>query len=196
MLPTEEQKSVPKKHEENISTIEKETVTDTLNKKPQKETIPTKRTNVDKKSKEVTKTVKKIVEKKETSIIEKIKTTVKKTFAPKKEVIHIQKSIEATPIQKVVANTPKVPKEDIKKIERDAVTYLITALKEHEDALGERDDAQSRLYALIKKVLKDREKAISNMEEVISLSAKMQASRIEKRNKTSHTNIKNNTEGK
>lgn len=130
--------------------------------------------------------------KEETSFVEKIKAKVVETFTPSPEVIKEEKVIA---VEKVVSHTPEVSKEEMKKVETEAVDYLLTVLKEHKDALGERDAAESRLHALIEQVLEDRKKAISSMEEVATSSANAQAKRIEKRDQTSQTIIQNNTKG-
>ncbi|MBA1420841.1 MAG: hypothetical protein FAF03_08315 [Epsilonproteobacteria bacterium] len=204
---TEEQEPVVIIHEESIRTIEKEKVTTVVKETPQKEKNTAEKTAVHKKPEEKVQTMHKSTEKqhvvvtpttttkddkKETSFIEKMKTTITETFASKKEVPHTEKIVL---VEKVVSHTPEVSKKEMQKVENDAVDYLLTVLKEHKDALGERDEAESRLHALIEKVLEDRKKAIASMEEVAATSATAQATRIEKRDKTSQTIIQNNTKG-
>ncbi len=133
---------------------------------------------------------------------EEIATVVRKT-PQKKTVVHknyeekvqtTQKSTEKQHI--VISHTPEISKKEIQNVENDAVDYLLTVLKEHKDVLSERDKAESRLHALIEKVLEDRKKAILSMEEIATSSATTQARRIEKRDQTSQIIIQNHTKGK
>ena len=204
---TEEQEPVVIIHEESIRTIEKEEVATVVKETPQKEINAAKKTTAHKKPEEKVETTQKGTEKlhavvtpsstvkddkQETSFIEKIKTTITETFSSKKEAPHTEKVVL---VEKVVSHTPEVSKKEIQKVENDAVDYLLTVLKEHKDALSERDEAESRLHALIEKVLEDRKKAIASMEEVAASSATAQATRIEKRDQASQTIIQNNTKG-
>ena len=204
---TEEPEPVVIIHEESIRTIEKEEVATVVKETPQKEINAAKKTTAHKKPEEKVETTQKSTEKQhvvvtpatttkddkqETSFIEKIKTTVTETFGSKKEAPHTEKIVL---VEKVVSHTPEVSKKEIQKVENDAVDYLLTVLKEHKDALSERDEAESRLHALIEKVLEDRKKAITSMEEVATSSATAQVTRIEKRDQTSQTIIQNNTKG-
>jgi len=130
--------------------------------------------------------------KEKTSFVEKIKAKVVETFTPSQELVKEEKVIA---VKKIVSHTPEVSKEEMKKVETEAVDYLLTVLQEHKAALSERDAAESRLHALIEQVLEDRKKAISSMEEVATSSANAQVKRIEKRDQTSQTIIQNNTKG-
>lgn len=129
---------------------------------------------------------------KETSLYKKVKAKVTEPFTPSTDV---KKEEKVVTVKKIVSHTPEASKEELKKVETEAVDYLLTVLKEHDDALGERDATESRLHALIQKVLEERKQAIDAMEEVATSSAKAQATRIEKRDQTSQTIIQNNTKG-
>jgi len=207
MQTTEEQTPVVIIHEEKLSTIEKEKVATSIKEILQKERNTVEKTAVPKKPAEKLQTTQKSTKKahvvvtlpstakgkkKETSSIEKIKPTVTKTFTSKKEMPHTEKVVL---VEKVVSHTPEISKQEIKKVENDAIDYLLTVLKEHKNALTQRDEAESRLHALIEKVLKDRKKAISAMKEVATSSATAQATRIEKRDQAQQTIIQNHTKG-
>jgi len=188
---TQEQEPAVVIHEERENTIEKKDIHTVVNNTTEKKekVIPQTVSNTDIATATPSVTKEK---QKETSLLEKIKSTVTQTFTPANDVVKKEKVVL---VEKVISHTPEVSKEEMQQVENDAVDYLLTVLKEHKDALGERDAAESRLHAMIEKVLEDRKKAISNMEEVVSSSANAQATRIEKRNQTSQTIIENNTKG-
>jgi len=188
---TQEQEPAVVIHEERENTIEKKdmhtVVSDTTKKKEQ--VIPQTISKTDIATVAPTSTEEKP---KESSLLEQIKSTVTQTFTPAQDVA---KKETVVVVEKVISHTPEISKKEMQQVEDDAVDYLLTVLKEHKDALGERDAAESRLHAMIEKVLEDRKKAIANMEDVAALSKKAQATRIEKRDQTSQKIIENNTKG-
>lgn len=113
----------------------------------------------------------------EPSIIQTIKTTVTQAFSTKSDT----KTVKSVRVKKVLSHTPEVPKKEMKKLETEAVDYLLTVLKEQDGALSKRDAAESRLHALIKRALEERKHAIETMQNVVTTSENAQTSRLEHR---------------
>ena len=120
------------------------------------------------------------------------KDAVTKPVVPEKQAVPEKR---VSPAKKIISHTPEVSKKEMQKVENDAVGYLLTVHKEENDALRDRDEAESRLHALIKKVLEERKKAIVSMEEVVSSSADAHEKRMKKRDQSLKPSKQNHTKG-
>jgi len=96
------------------------------------------------------------------SFLEKLKTTVTKAITGEDK-----KTIVVTPIKKKEQPSIVMAKKETlntKIKEEEVVDYLLSVLKEQENALSKRDASEEVLHSLIKRVLEERHLAIKNME--------------------------------
>ena len=180
-LTTEEETSLPlEKKAEVIS--------------PKKEHLVAEKQNTVKTEKVVVSTIEE-VSPKEPTLLEKIKTTVasvvssEKEETPQAKVVSIKKVEDKTT---VIATPIKQPTLNTKEEEKEVVDYLLTVLKERDVALANRDEAETRLQALIKQALENRRIAIENMDKASTEIETSHQKRLEERESKSQ----NNTEEK
>jgi len=161
---------------------------------PEKEeTVVEKQTSTDTQAQAIPK-----VEQKPT-LLEKIKKTVVSVVSsdvtePKEKAVTHEIMAEKT-VTKTTSHNIKVNKQpalNTKEEEKEVVDYLLTVLKEQDTALSNRDEAETRLHALIKRALENRRIAIENMDKA---SAEIEASHQE-RLKERDTKSQNNTKEK
>jgi len=99
---------------------------------------------------------------KELSFLEKIKTTVVSAMTTEKKDALVNEIVKKE--SKPLVVTAKKNTLTTKVEEKEVVDYLLTVLKEQDVALANRDEAESKLHALITQVLEERHIAIENME--------------------------------
>ncbi len=99
---------------------------------------------------------------KELGLVEKIKTSVISAINSEKE--DVPNSVNIVKESRPLVVIPKKNALNTKIEEKEVVDYLLTVLKEQNIALAHRDEAESKLHALITQVLKERHIAIENME--------------------------------
>ena len=138
------------------------------------------------------------VEEKETSILEKIKASVISALtSDEQKDAEVEPKIQAT-LLKTTENKKQVAqsKLDTKLKEKEVVKYLLKVLEERDTTLTQRDEAESKLQALIKTVLQERKVAIETMEEQAALSEKEHKERLKKRDETAKAIYQKYTENK
>ena len=121
----------------------------------------------------------------EPTFLEKVKTTVTSVITSKKE--------DVTTEPTIITGEPKPhiqPTLNTKKEEKEVVDYLLSVVNEQDASLAQRDEAENKLQALIKRVLEDRRLAIENMEQVSLEIDKQQQERLKERETMSQTPTK------
>lgn len=153
-------------------------------------TLAKKRTITEKENVVVT-TTEQIVSK-EPTLLEKIKTTVDSVVSSEKEIPSTDTKVASKiASHQAVTSTEKSlkrPTLDTKEEEKEAVDYLLSVLKERDIALANRDEAESRLHALIKQALENRRVAIDNMDKVSTQIDASQQERLKERDTKSQNN--------
>jgi len=141
---------------------------------------------------------KKLVEEKqplqEPSFLDTVTKSITTVITPKKQETKDRIVTPAT-IKSEAITIPIIVEKDTsstQKEEKEVVDYLLSVLKEQDDALVARDEAEEKLHTLIKHVLQNRQIAIENMEKASLDIDKGQKERLEKRDAISQ----NNTEEK
>jgi len=131
---------------------------------------------------------------KEPTILEKIKTTVSSVIASNKNDHQTKISPTVETENKIITQIKTMEKPVVKTEaeEKEVVDYLLTVLDERDLALIHRDEAESRLHALIKKALENRRLAIENMHKTSKQIDKAHQKRLKERDHQAQ----NNTEGK
>ncbi|PTB83817.1 hypothetical protein C9926_00945 [Sulfurovum lithotrophicum] len=131
---------------------------------------------------------------KEPTILEKIKTTVSSVISSNKNEHQTKISPTVETENKIITQikTMKKPVVKTEAEEKEVVDYLLTVLDERDLALIHRDEAESRLHALIKKALENRRLAIENMHKTSNQIDKAHQKRLKERDHQAQ----NNTEGK
>ena len=99
---------------------------------------------------------------KELSFLEKIKTTVASAVTSEKKDVPVNEVVEEKSKPLVITTKEHTVTTEVE--EKEVVDYLLTVLKEQDVALAKRDEAESKLHALITQVLEERHIAIENME--------------------------------
>lgn len=138
------------------------------------------------------------VEEKETSILEKIKASVISALtSDEHKDTDVEPKIQAT-VLKTTENAKQVnqSKPDTQLKEKEVVEYLLKVLEERDTTLTQRAEAESKLQALIKTVLEERQVAIETMEEQVALSEKEHKKRLKHRDETAKTIYQKYTENK
>jgi len=138
------------------------------------------------------------VEEKETSILEKIKASViSAVTSDEHKDAEVDPKIQAT-VLKTTENAKQAAqsKLDTQFKEKEVVKYLLKVLEERDTTLTQRDEAESKLQALIKTVLQEREVAIETMEEQAALSEKEHKERLKHRDETAKAIYQKYTENK
>ncbi len=136
---------------------------------------------------------------KEPSILEKIKKRVISVVSTEDKVPQEKSVSQKTTSKEILkqetitaTKTKEQPTLHTQEEEKEVVDYLLTVIKEQDTALTNRDEAETRLQALIKRALENRRIAIDNMDKA---STEIEASHQE-RLKERDTKSQNNTEEK
>ena len=124
----------------------------------------------------------------EPSILEKIKSSVISALSSDEKETEDKKIIK-----KETSINPTINTENK---EKEVVDYLLTVQKERDSALTNRDEAETKLQSLIKKVLEDRQLVISDRENNALTLEKEHNDRLKERDVTAQAIYKKHTEEK
>lgn len=123
---------------------------------------------------------------KEPTFLEKVEEKVISVVSLEDKVVHKKSEGLSKPKGFPVRAIPKNNKIslDTEIAEKEVVDYLLTVLKEQEIALSNRDEAESKLEALIKKVLEERSISIKSRQKASLDIDKKHEERLQKREQT------------